>query len=169
MVTYYLAMKKQKNLPVIIVITLLVSCNTIHQKKTEKSVGVMTLDFSQCFIGDKNCNIQINIKRKYKLLYNLDFGLCEYRFNYKDSSALYISTDVYCGSSLNSTNRQSIGIDIYRKNNVLDTIRHEGLQKNGRYWLEYILGDYVVGYVNVPVEQKDEFNQMINSAQKIYY
>jgi hypothetical protein len=128
----------------------------------------MTLDFSQCFVKGKNCSIQINIKGKYKLLYNLDAGLCEYQFSYKNSSALYISTDVYSGSSLNSRNRQSLGIDIYRKSNIFDTIRNDGLQKNGRCWLEYILGDYVVGYVNVPVEQKEEFNQMVNSIQKVY-
>lgn len=160
-------MKKQRILSVIIIIILLGSCNTRYPRNPEKGIGVKTLDFSQCFVEDKNCNIQINIKEEYELSCNLDPGLCEYRFNYKNSSALYISTDIYCGSSLNSTNRQSIGIDIYRKNNVLDTIRHEGMQKNGKYWLEYILGDYVVGYVNVPIEQKNEFDQMINSIQKI--
>jgi len=97
-------------------------------------------------------------------------GFCEYQLKYKDSLIFYVSSDIYSGSRINFKNTYAIGIDTYAKSRSLepvDTIKNEGQQENGKYWLEYILGDVVVGYVNMPLSHEIKFKHMINTLKRV--
>ena len=98
--------------------------------------------------------------------WNVYHGFCEYQFQYKDSSTLYVSTDIYYGGKPNSVNRASIGINTYaieRSAELVDTFSNSGVQENGKCWMEEILGNYVVGYVNVHPDNKGKINSSLKS------
>lgn len=124
-------------------------CALQNGKSGSPNAGVVTLDFTQCSDSVIFRAIQLLPPKGYKLLKVDDHQFCEYRMVYEDRSILYISTNIYDGSNLNAENRYREGIITYSSNRSLyDTIRNSG--KNGdRYWLEWINGTYVVGYVDV--------------------
>ncbi|WP_167342233.1 hypothetical protein [Nonlabens sp. SY33080] len=55
---------------------------------------------------------------------------------------------------------------ISRSITLVDTIKNSGKDRNNLYWLEYVLGDVVIGYVNVPEEQKEQFEKAIASLDR---
>ena len=91
----------------------------------------------------------------------------EYRVYYRDSSTFYISNDIWNGSQLNAGNLYEIGIRGHTKEDFLDTVSYHGLQENGRYWEETMLGEVVVGYSNVPRSRKEEFDKAVSSVKKV--
>lgn len=148
---------------------LLISCSSTlsHSGKLK----VKKMDFENCLPDKKGFNsLEINIPRGYSLKKYNYHGFCEYRFKYRDSLFFYLSTEIYSGSNVNSTNRKNLGIDTYAINRSLepiDTIKNSGKQPNGSYWLEHILGGYVVGYSNVPPDRLKEFERAVLSVKKI--
>lgn len=89
----------------------------------------------------------------------------EYRIVYVDSSILYIGNDNLNGSKLNVVNRVNIGVRGITKN-LNDSLYLEGVQENGRYWKESILGEIVIGYVNVKKIERDKFDKALQSLIK---
>lgn len=127
------------------------------------------LNFKNCYVIDeryKKIKINAPIYREKNLDIN-DHGFCEYRLCYGDSVILYVSTQIDVGSSLNFKNRVEDGIESYSFSKYMDTIKVEGKQDVNRYWLEHILGDVVVGYVNVPESRKKEFDQAVKSVVRV--
>ena len=90
----------------------------------------------------------------------------EYRIVYPDSSILYIGNSNETGSRLNMANRVSKGINALYKKHPLDSLYLDGKQGNGMHWKENVLGDFIVGYVNVPSEKKKEFDKALLSVRK---
>lgn len=66
------------------------------------------------------------------------------------------------GSSLNGDNKLEQGITIRRKA-LKDSFYLNGKQKDGKYWREDILNDIVIGYVNVPADEKAKFDKAIST------
>ncbi len=91
----------------------------------------------------------------------------EYRIYYGDSSVFYISNDIWKGSRLNSENLYKAGIRGHTKKRLFDTVSYYGLQGNGRYWEEAMLGEVVLGYSNVPISRKEEFDKAVSSVRKV--
>ena len=162
--------KNMKNIFVFFALVLFASC--MSGKKITRHV---TLDFSKCVIEEYGHNykyVKVNVLKGYKLekVKFMGWEWCEYRFIFKDGSVFAVSTNFINGTRLNSRNLFDIGINtlaVQRSLDPVDIIRHEGLQKDGRYWLEYILGDIAVGYSNTTVEKKEYFDQMIISIQRL--
>ncbi|NMH24465.1 hypothetical protein [Flavobacterium solisilvae] len=153
----------RKNVILIIVSLLLVKCSSTQTK--EKTFNER-LNFSKCLLEEKSFDyIETKLSKGYSIKKINLKGFCEYRFVYKDSSIFYVSSNIYNGSRLNYDNLFSIGINGYNKRNTIssDIIKNEGVNKN-LYWLEFILGDYVVGYVGVKEERKNEFNEMVKNV-----
>lgn len=135
--------------------------------KVKNNTHEKSLDFKNCLLKRKPYNsILIEVPKKYKLNKVINNGFCEYRFIYKEGLIIYISSNIYNGSSLNYENLYKKGIISYsrgRKDDFKDTIKNSGLSIRSTYWLEYILGDVVVGYVNVPEDKKEVFDKAVSS------
>jgi len=111
--------------------------------------------------------LNILAKAKKKKVYPRNGRLeVEYRFSYPDESIFYFSNDVRNGSPLNYNNLFDIGIKAYNKRDQ-DTLSNEGIQNDGKYWKEQMLGKVVVGYVNVKKENKLIFDALINSIEEL--
>lgn len=109
----------------------------------------------------------MKIPKGYSKKFIENEGFCEYRFTFKDGAIVYISSDVWYGSSLNFENRHFVGHESYNKESVLDTIVLEGVQANSKYWSEQIIGDIMVGYVNASVEKRALFEEAFSSIRKL--
>jgi hypothetical protein len=130
----------------------------------------LLLDFRDFDEKDKEYEyIQINIPKKFKKEKHINDAFCEYRFTDKDKSVLYVSSDIYRGSKLNYENLYRIGINSYYpiKTNISDTIKNQGKDSKDLYWLEYVLGDVVIGYVNVDEKSKSKYDSIVSSLKKI--
>lgn len=165
-----------KNILVFLALILFASC--VSSNKITRRV---TLDFSKCVIpisdeeyGHSYKYVKISALKGYKLEKITPLGCkwcewCEYRFIYKDGSVFAVSTYFINGTRLNRDNLNDIGINtlaVHRSLEPVDTIKYEGRQKNGNYWLQYVLGDIAIGYANATIEKKEYFDQMIISLQK---
>lgn len=163
---------KMKNI-IIFVLIFIFTAGCVPSKK----ITSVTLDFTKWIpeeYGYKYRYIRIDALKGHKLKkveYKYD-GWFEYQFLYKDESVFFVSTNILEGSRLNSENLWDIGIKtlaISRSLEPVDTIKKEGVQKDGRYWSTYILGDVAVGYTNATKEKKEYFQQMLNSIQRLNY
>src|SRR5260221_7582170 len=90
----------------------------------------------------------------------------EYRITYPDSSILYIGNSNETGSRLNIVNRVSVGINALYKDHPLDSLYFDGMLNNGMCWKENILGDFILGYVNVPYDKKKEFDKALLTVRR---
>lgn len=90
----------------------------------------------------------------------------EYRIIYPDSSIIYITNDEGRGSPLNFENLYNIGIQDYHKQHLLDTLNYEGQQDDGRFWKVNVVGEIVVGYLNVIEEKKQQFDESLFSLRE---
>lgn len=138
----------------------------IDQIKTK----VVTLDFQQCLLKVKEYSqISLEAVKGFKKKKVIKHGFCEFQLWYKDSSVFYVSTDIYSGSRLNYENLFNIGVDTYAKSrslNPVETILNSGDQANGNYWLEHVMGDVVVGYVNASSEKKKVYDRLIKTLKR---
>jgi hypothetical protein len=155
-----------KSTYILILLLLCISCSSSKSLQFSSKL----LNFENCLLNEKKYEyIEIEIPKGSKKTKEENHGFCEYRFEYQNKSTIYISTDIYSGSRLNYENLYSIGIDTYaisRSETLMDTIKNSGTNKNKLYWLEFVLGDVVVGFVDVPEEQKEEFEKAILSLNK---
>ncbi len=108
--------------------------------------------------------IKLDVPKGYELKKVVaDHGFCEYQFWYDQGTVLYISSNIYTGSQLNYENRLYNGTSTYsqeRKTN--DTIKVSGKQKDELYWMEFIQGNHVIGYINSP--DSTLFRRTVNSV-----
>jgi len=140
---------------------LVYSCNS--------SVRNLQLNFEECIVtSDEYSFLKIILPKGYKRSLYSSEGRCEYRFHYKDGSIAYITNDIWSGSILNHENRLSINHSSYSKEKYLDTIRLGGVQPNGLYWNENIVGDYMVGYLETTSEYKDLFEKAFDNISKTH-
>lgn len=148
-------------------ILILFSCsNKIHQ-------GFKFIKFNEAIEqGSKSVplNLTIEVPKGGKLIkgtydFTGDYHV-EYRITYPDSSILYIGNNNETGSRLNVVNRVAIGINALYKDHPLDSLYFEGKQTNDRVWKENILGDFIVGYVNVPFDKKQEFDKALLTVKR---
>lgn len=145
--------------------------NTFAQGKEHLKTKKVVLDFENCLLEDKGYRqIVISVPTGLKKRKLKDYhGYCEYHLKYKDGSVIFVSTNIYSGASVNIENRMLIGIDTYAKSRsieLVDTIKNTGQQKDGRYWLEYILGDVVVGYVNASIARRESYDKAISTLRR---
>lgn len=159
-----------KRIIIVLSVFLIISCSSVSiNNRGSKEIN---LDYTNCLVESKTyTNLRILIPDHFKSSSLNSHGYCENRFLYSDSSILYLSTNIYSGSDINWTNLESIGIDTYAKGRSLepiDTIINQGVSRNGKFWKEYILGDYVVGYSNASFVKKKEFDDSILTIRKEY-
>lgn len=151
---------------ILVATTLFVSCAPLKTNKVQNH----RLNFEKSIPENRNYDtICIRLKKGAKKSRLEDNGCYEYQFLYSDSSIFYVSSNIYSGSRLNFQNLLTIGVDTYginRSNNPLDTIKNAGIQSDGNFWLEYILGDVVVGYVNANHQKQQIFNKSIESLER---
>lgn len=134
-------------------ILLLIICSTygcaIQNKSLSEEVEIVRLDFTNCVPETSYKSIDLKIPKGYKLYKSEEHGFCEYMMTLSDKSVLYVSTNIYAGSTLNYQNRLNRNIQTYSTNrSENDTIRNAGVERDGKFWLEWIMGNYVVGYIN---------------------
>lgn len=150
-------------------VIILFNCKCTTQKKVHTKSHVI-LDFKACDRNEKQYDfIQIDITKNFKKYKMIDDAFCEYRFINKDKSIIYVSSDIYSGSRLNYKNLYDIGINNYypKKTMFSDTIKNQGKDAQNLYWLEYLLGDVVIGYTKVPIENKQKYDTLISSLKRI--
>jgi hypothetical protein len=126
------------------------------------------LNFRDCLVtSDEYSILGVTLPKGYKRSLYSSEGKCEYRFSYKNGSIAYIANDIWSGSILNYENRKSINHSSYSKEKYLDTIRLEGVQSNGLFWREDVVGDYMVGYLDASAEYKDLFEKAFDDILKL--
>lgn len=151
----------------LILILFLFSCNIINKKVSNGDFKTLKLSFSKCVIGlDSYEKLKIDIPRNFIKKRNKNEGMCEYSFKYNDSSIFYISNNVWFGSHYNFENRHNINHLSYNRKSLRDTIEILGIQKNGLYWKEKIMGDVMIGYINVPKSKQKIFDEIYKSIRK---
>ena len=150
-----------------LMILILCSCsNKIHQ-------GFKLIKFNETIEqGSKSVPLNLTIEvpkggklRKGTYDFTGDYHV-EYRITYPDSSILYIGNSNETGSRLNVVNRVAIGINALYKEHPLDSLYFDGKQSNGRVWKENILGNFIVGYVNVPFRRKDQVDKALATIKE---
>ena len=141
-------------------LAVLFSCNSTRTV-TYKAISVYdsVAHYKKFYI-----DVPKNGKLKKEKDYTGDFHT-EYRIIYPDSSVVYITNDTWNGSRLNYENLMQIGVDSYSKEHLYDTLKYEGVQNDGLYWKDYVLGEIVVGYVNCPKRKKNEYDNVINTLR----
>lgn len=90
----------------------------------------------------------------------------EYRITHPDSALLYITNTYFDGGELNLKNRIHAEIGGYHRDFPFDTLRNQGVQENGLFWKEYVLGDIAIGYLNVSKKNKELFDKSVESVKK---
>lgn len=83
------------------------------------------------------------------------------KWTYPDESFIYISLDISFSDSPNISNWVNCS-DVSKKFKCTD-----GVDKQGNYWKEVVKNNLVIGYKNVSVNNKSEFDNTILSFQKI--
>lgn len=160
-------MKKITQLFVLVIMLFNYKCATKEKVHTKNH---LILDFKDCDSKEKQYDfIQINITKDFKKDKMINDAFCEYRFINKDKSIVYVSSDIYRGSRLNYKNLYNIGIDGYypRRTMFSDTIKNQGKDTQNLYWLEYVLGDVVIGYTRVSEENKQKYDTIISSLKRV--
>lgn len=160
-------MRKITKFLILIIVLVNLKCSTRKEAYTKDHI---ILDFKDCDSREKQYHfIQIDITKDFKKDKMINDGFCEYRFTNKDKSIIYISSDIYRGSRLNYKNLYDIGIDGYypRKTVLSDTLKNQGKDSQNLYWLEYVLGDVVIGYTKVSEESKPKYDRIISSLKRI--
>ena len=99
-------------------------------------------------------------KKEFNGLHSGENGIS---FKYFDSSELYISNAFYDGTAINIKNR-------YYSNKPriadADTVDSFGVQENKLFWRELIVGKVVVGYLNVPLDKKEQYDKALLTLRK---
>lgn len=122
---------------------------------------------------EKKSNYIINYPKHWKLIKqkkNVGHAVFEdIKLEVKDKKIIfYVSNDFMNGSHLNLENRIMTGISSYSKTNVYDTVDVSGINvKKNLYWREKILGDIVIGYLDVPLSYKKEMDSVVSSIKKV--
>lgn len=112
----------------------------------------LRLDFKNCRTGQTYAAIALSLPVGFTQEKTIDdHGFCEFRFNHSNGTTLYISSNIYDGSSLNYQNRLETGIETYSSNREkrLD-VKNNGSDSAGNFWMEWVRGSYVIGYINNP-------------------
>ncbi|WP_372530121.1 hypothetical protein [Ekhidna sp.] len=134
-----------------LLVSFVAGCNGAKVATNATQLRSLRLNFKNC--GEKLSfrEISIQVPEGYQLSKEIDtHGFCEYQLSFENDGVLYISSNIYTGSSLNYENRLKAGIETYSDNrSVNEQIKVKGTQADGRYWMEQIEGNYTVGYVNV--------------------
>lgn len=148
-------------------LSFLFSSCIIAQDQPYNRLKTIKLDFSDCTIISNGYEvIQIEILKGFRQEKVINEGICEYRFKYKNGAIAYVTSDVWYGSELNYGNRLSVGHDSYNKGGLLDTIKLGGLQKNGLFWSEQIIGDIMVGYRDAPIDVGESLKSSFSKMKK---
>lgn len=105
--------------------------------------------------------IILNVPKKYKVF---RINEKELKLVYKDSCIIFFSFNKLGGTITNGKNRFNEGINIVYRENYNDSIFLKGIDKENLYWKEYFLDDVIIGYINVPLSKKNEFDKVIESA-----
>lgn len=123
-------------------------CTAVNQgENTERS---FKLNFKNCTPELGLASIKLSLDRSYRKDEITDIhGYCEYRFFHPSGLIIYFSSNVYSGSTLNLKNRLDVNIDTYSNNrSVSDTVRNSGQENDGTYWMEWVRGNFVAGFIN---------------------
>ena len=126
------------------------SCNSSRLVPNIEQSRNLRLSFNRCN-GAGFLALSIQVPKGYNLKKVVDeHGFCEYQLRYESQGVLYVSSNIYSGSSLNYENRLRAGIGTYSERRTAnDQISVNGTQGDGKYWMEKIVGKYTIGYLNV--------------------
>lgn len=94
-----------------------------------------------------------------------DHGFREHRIVYPDSSIIYITNDTRSGGATNTVKAKKYGNGIYLKILSSDTLNISG-KEDDEYWREQKIDDIVVGYMNVPLNKKDEYDMALSTLRR---
>jgi hypothetical protein len=115
----------------------------------------------------ENKTFKMSIPKGFTINYE-DFNpeFKEVVYTYKNNIKIYITDNTFGGSALNGDNKLNDRITSINRKTLQDSIYMYGSQKDDNYWKENILNDIVVGYLNVPKERKEEFDQAIATIKR---
>jgi len=94
-----------------------------------------------------------------------DHGFKEYRMVYPDSSVIYITNDNKSGGAINTVKAEKYGDGIYLKILSSDTLNINGI-KSEKYWREQKINNIVIGYLNVPPNKKEQYDQALSTIRQ---
>ena len=111
----------------------------------------------------KGHKLILKIPKGYSSTHTLWEGLDD-GFKYKDSSIIYVTSESNGGVNYNNIEVAGLKSKLFYAFLEKDTLILDGIDKNGLYWKNYLLGGYNIGYKNVKKERKDEFDKVISNA-----
>ena len=106
-------------------------------------------------------NFEISVPSDYvKATSNLEIYILR-KWIYEKNGLLYISLDISFADSPNVQNWMKCSDASDAKKCT------EGVDEEGKYWKELLIDNLVVGYKDVPMESKKEFDRAILSMKKV--
>ena len=141
-----------KQLYLLIILLILIGCGAT------KRINFQTDTFMSNGLKE---NFEISVPSDYvKATSNLEIYILK-KWIYEKNGLLYISLDISFADSPNIQN--------WMKCSDASTAKKctEGVDDDGKYWKELLIDNLVVGYKDVPMERKNEFDNAILSMKKV--
>lgn len=95
-----------------------------------------------------------------------DDGYQEYQAMYPDGSIVYITDDNKSGGSMNKAKEEKYGTNVYLQILSSDTLTLKGEHLDGKVWREDKLDKVVIGYIDVPISQKDRYDKILATLRR---
>ena len=99
------------------------------------------------------------------LKYTDDHGYQEHHYKYSDGSILYITDDIDSGSDFNEYKAEEYGDHIFLSITISDSIDIGGMHEK-KYWREIKKDGVIFGYLNVPFDKKNMFDDVVENKIK---
>lgn len=158
-------MMNMKNVTLVMLVIMLTSHSTFAQKSGSVDFNTFESDAANSNKITFCMDVPEGYKR-VKVQTDIHSGLENKVIYYQDSSLIYIGNNIYEGSILNFQNRLKAGFASFSKDSDLDTVKMSGLQSNGNFWREDVIGRVVIGYLNVPPDKKVEYDKALATLRR---
>ena len=137
-------------------IFLIVSCSTLQKSTTIKYSPIK-----------KGKSYYLDITAEFQFTGNKGGdGELEHFYTFSDSSLIYITN---FGGTPNYKNirKQGVYYQLFEALNNGDTLILEGKNKKGNYWKNITINKINLGYKNVNINSKDEFDKILDTFREI--
>lgn len=107
----------------------------------------------------------LDIPSGYRLVKSKDYHQhIEYKFQYPDSSIIYITDDIESGGAINTDKVKKYGNNIFIKILTSDTLDISGVEGK-KYWREIKRNNVVAGYINAPLSKEKQYQDVLKTLR----
>jgi hypothetical protein len=143
-----------------VLIASLVGFNALSQEKL-KTVKLKTWEHGYTMTEFVEVVYFLSVPKGFKYYEDHKNHSKEFVLIYSDSSEIYLNDN-----QMLEVTRNSMNIKQRDRKTAFDTINYHGQQGDGKYWREYIVGEVIIGYLNVPSEKKDAYDRALATLKR---